>query len=175
MLPVGKLFGIGKRMEHHLRRMGISTIGGLAGHPAELLKNAGALTANCFSGQPAASIPLRSPSTRTAGKSDLHNMTLPRDYSRFEDIKVVLLELSEEVPPRPFQTIHTIRFQSASEALILNFLQVFTDRESWCLRLISEWIFLKRRSSSSKSIGTVSPSAAPASPFPSWSLVIMFS
>ena len=69
-LPVGKLFGIGKRMEHHLRRMGISTIGGLAGHPAELLKNAGALTANCFSGQPAASIPLRSPSTRTAGKSD---------------------------------------------------------------------------------------------------------
>ncbi|MTE28412.1 DNA polymerase IV, partial [Winogradskyella sp. ZXX205] len=37
-LPVGKLFGIGKRMEHHLRRMGISTIGGLAGHPAELLK-----------------------------------------------------------------------------------------------------------------------------------------
>ncbi|MCY7729997.1 DNA polymerase IV, partial [Bacillus safensis] len=29
-LPVGKLFGVGKRMEHHLKRMGISTIGTLA-------------------------------------------------------------------------------------------------------------------------------------------------
>ena len=77
-LPVGKLFGIGKRMEHHLRRMGISTIGGLAGHPAELLKNAGALTANCFSGQPAASILSGHRQHAQPAKAIGHNMTLPR-------------------------------------------------------------------------------------------------
>ena len=37
-LPIGKLFGVGKRMEHHLKRMGISTIGTLATYPLDRLQ-----------------------------------------------------------------------------------------------------------------------------------------
>ncbi|MHC8426953.1 DNA polymerase IV [Bacillus velezensis] len=100
-LPVGKLFGIGKRMEHHLRRMGISTIGGLAGHPAELLKKRwginGELLQRTARGIDPSPVTVN---THSRQKAIGHNMTLPRDYSRFEDIKVVLLELSEEVARR---------------------------------------------------------------------------
>ncbi|OIR61281.1 DNA polymerase IV [Bacillus sp. FMQ74] len=100
-LPVGKLFGVGKRMEKHLNRMGISTIGGLAVHPITLLKKRWGIngellqrTANGIDPSPV------TVNTHDQQKAIGHNMTLPYDYSTFEDIQVILLELSEEVARR---------------------------------------------------------------------------
>ncbi|MCY8929131.1 DNA polymerase IV [Bacillus subtilis] len=98
-LPVGSMFGVGSRMKHHLNRMGISTIGGLAAFPLDLLKKKWGInghvlwmTANGIDYSPV------STSSLDGQKAIGHGMTLPRDYEHFDkEIKVVLLELSEEV------------------------------------------------------------------------------
>ncbi|ARW07385.1 MULTISPECIES: DNA polymerase IV [Bacillus] len=98
-LPVGCLFGVGSRMKHHLRRMGISTIGGLAAFPVELLKKKWGInghvlwmTANGIDYSPVTTASL------DGQKAIGHGMTLPKDYEHFDrEIKVVLLELCEEV------------------------------------------------------------------------------
>ncbi len=101
-LPIGAMFGIGSRMENHLRRLGISTIGRLACYPLELLKKRWGIngqviweTANGLDSSP---VSLHSHSSQ---KAIGHAMTLPKDYEDFEtEIKVILLELSEEVCSR---------------------------------------------------------------------------
>lgn len=97
-LPVRSLFGVGKRMARHLERMGIRTIGQLAQMPLEPLKKRWGingerlwLTANGIDESPV------SPSSHEKMKSIGHHMTLPRDYTTLEEIRVVLLELCEEV------------------------------------------------------------------------------
>ncbi|WP_202081007.1 DNA polymerase IV [Caldalkalibacillus salinus] len=100
-LPVGKLFGIGSRMRHHLERMGIRTIGQLAQYPVEPLKKRWGingevlwLTANGIDTSPV------TVNTHDEQKAVGHQMTLPRDYDHWKDIKTVLLELCEEVGRR---------------------------------------------------------------------------
>lgn len=100
-LPAGALFGVGGRMEQHLRRMGIRTIGHLAQFPLHLLKKRWGinghrlwLTANGIDPSPV------TPKTYEQQKAVGHHMTLPRDYEQKEEIKVVLLELSQEVARR---------------------------------------------------------------------------
>lgn len=97
-LPIGKMFGIGTRMERNLKARGISTIGGLAKFPLELLKKEWGInghvlwmTANGLDYSPV--------TTQSLDGQKLigHGMTLPRDYESAEEIKVVLLELCEEV------------------------------------------------------------------------------
>ncbi|MRG27890.1 DNA polymerase IV [Laceyella tengchongensis] len=97
-LPVEKMFGVGKRMGRHLRRMGIATIGDLARCPlARLRKRWGVnghvlwMTANGIDLSPV------HPDTFQKQKAIGHQMTLPRDYRTAEEIGVVLLELCEEV------------------------------------------------------------------------------
>jgi DNA polymerase-4 len=97
-LPVEKMFGVGKRMGHHLRAMGIRTIGELAQFPLERLKRKWGInghvlwmTANGFDPSPV------TPQTFLSQKAIGHHMTLPRDYRTAEEIRVVLLELCEEV------------------------------------------------------------------------------
>ncbi|MCF6092782.1 DNA polymerase IV [Microaerobacter geothermalis] len=97
-LPVNKLFGVGTRMGNRLYKLGIRTIGDLAKTPLERLKHLWGInghilwmTANGIDHSPV------SPGTYNGRKSIGHHMTLPRDYHRWEEIKVVLLELSEEV------------------------------------------------------------------------------
>lgn len=93
-LPVGSMFGVGSRMKHHLNRMGISTIGGLAAFPLDLLKKKWGInghvlwmTANGIDYSPV------STSSLDGQKAIGHGMTLPRDYEHFDkEIKVVLLE-----------------------------------------------------------------------------------
>ncbi|CAM3363270.1 DNA polymerase IV [Paenibacillus lupini] len=105
-LPVNKMFGVGSRMTAHFERMGISTIGDLGRLPlpdfkrklrARMGRNSDIQaelfwqTANGIDPSPV------KPSTHDAQQAVGHQMTLPRDYSKPQEIDVVLLELSEEV------------------------------------------------------------------------------
>lgn len=97
-LPVEKLFGVGSRMKRHFHRMGVYTIGQVAQlSPAVLMRRWGGngevlwRTANGLDDSPV------SPRAHERQKGIGHHMTLPRDYHTAAEIKVVLLELCEEV------------------------------------------------------------------------------
>ncbi|GBF73193.1 DNA polymerase IV [Paenibacillus sp. 598K] len=106
-LPIPQLFMAGSRMTAHFQMMGISTIGDLARTPLDKLKammrrrfgknsdiNAELYwrIANGIDNSPV------TPGTHEAvPKSVGHMMTLPRDYALLEDIKVIVLELTELV------------------------------------------------------------------------------
>lgn len=98
-LPVRKMFGVGSRYERHLFNMGIRTIGDLANTPIERLKRRWGINGMVLS-HIANGIDF-SPVSSSVGFSDQkgigHQMTLPRDYCDAEEIKCVLLELTEEV------------------------------------------------------------------------------
>ncbi|WP_085523445.1 DNA polymerase IV [Tuberibacillus sp. Marseille-P3662] len=100
-LPIGDMFGVGSRMAHHFEHMGIRTIGQLAQFPVHILKKRWGingerlwLTSNGIDHSPV------TVKTHDGQKAVGHHMTLPRDYEKLKDIKVVLLELSEEVARR---------------------------------------------------------------------------
>ncbi|KRE39789.1 DNA polymerase IV [Paenibacillus sp. Soil522] len=109
-LPISKMFMVGSRMTRHFNAMGLETIGQLAETPLEKLKlmmrrkfgknsdiNAELYwrIANGIDDSPV------TPGThQVAPKTVGHMMTLPRDYGKLEEIKVVLLELTELVCQR---------------------------------------------------------------------------
>ncbi|NGQ93834.1 DNA polymerase IV [Brevibacillus sp. SYP-B805] len=97
-LPVEKLFGVGSRMKRHLHLMGIYRIGQLAQMPPAVLTRRWGVngeilwrTARGIDDSPV------SPKTHDMQKGIGHHMTLPRDFHTAREIKVVLLELCEEV------------------------------------------------------------------------------
>ncbi|SDJ23531.1 DNA polymerase IV [Natribacillus halophilus] len=99
--PVGDMFGVGTRMERHFHDMGIRTIGQLARtNLSDLQKRWGIngellyWTAHGWDESPVTI------DTHIRRKAIGHHMTLPRDYRSWEEIKVVLMELSEEVARR---------------------------------------------------------------------------
>lgn len=100
-LPVENMFGVGSRMKKHLTRMGIRTIGDLARFPVHILKQKWGingqllwLIAHGIDHSPVTT------NTHARQKAIGHHMTLPRDYETLQEIRVVLLELSEEVARR---------------------------------------------------------------------------
>lgn len=109
-LPVSKMFMAGSRMTRHFNAMGIETIGQLAATPLEKLKtlmrrkfgrnsdiNAELYwrIANGIDDSPV------TPGTHEAAPQTIgHMMTLPRDYGTLDEIKTVLLELTELVCQR---------------------------------------------------------------------------
>ncbi|MDF2718354.1 MAG: polYB [Paenibacillus sp.] len=109
-LPINKMFMVGSRMTQHFNLMGITTIGELARIPLEKLQerlgrkfgrnsdiNAEVLwrIANGHDESPV------SPYTLVEQQKGIgHMMTLPIDYRTMDDLKVVLLELSELVCQR---------------------------------------------------------------------------
>ncbi|WP_232242507.1 DNA polymerase IV [Paenibacillus sp. GSMTC-2017] len=109
-LPIAKMFMVGSRMTRHFNAMGLETIGQLAATPLEKLKtmmhrklgrnsdiNAELYwrIANGIDNSPV------TPGTHgTAPQTIGHMMTLPRDYAMLEEIKIVLLELTELVCQR---------------------------------------------------------------------------
>ncbi|WP_017472321.1 DNA polymerase IV [Amphibacillus jilinensis] len=100
-LPVDALFGVGHRMNTHLVKMGLHTVGNLACYPVDWLKKRWGINgevlwrlANGIDPSPVV------PKTHQTQKAIGHHMTLPHDYQREADIKVVLRELSEEVARR---------------------------------------------------------------------------
>jgi DNA polymerase-4 len=109
-LPIHNLFMVGGRMTRHFLSMGFSTIGALARTPLAELKRMMRRKfkrncdidaelywriANGIDDSPV------SPYTHDAAPAQIgHQMTLPRDYGKLEDIKVILLELAELVGQR---------------------------------------------------------------------------
>jgi len=97
-LPVGNLFGVGRALKKHLENMGIRLIGDLAQSPPHLLEQRfgviGRRLWEFANGQDPSPV---DPYSLDRVKSIGHQITLPRDYSSPEEIKLVLLELSEAV------------------------------------------------------------------------------
>ncbi|WP_236017071.1 DNA polymerase IV [Siminovitchia thermophila] len=100
-MPIGNMFGVGNKMERHLKGMGIYTIGGLARFPVDQLKKRWGIngevlwqTANGIDHSPV------TVKTHNQQKAIGHHMTLPRDYTNMDEIKIVLLELCTEVARR---------------------------------------------------------------------------
>lgn len=97
-LPIGELFGVGPRMEAHLRRMAVRTIGHLAGLPREAPTRRwgvnGLLLWLNAQGIDYSTLQPGSPMPR---KGVGHCATLPRDYAERREIEAVLLELTGEV------------------------------------------------------------------------------
>jgi DNA polymerase-4 len=97
-LPVSNMFGIGGRMTYHLMKLGIHTVGDLAKFPLEKLQQRWGINGHVLwlsaNGKDTSPV---SPHTHETQKAIGHHMTLPRDFASWEDIQVVLLELSEEV------------------------------------------------------------------------------
>jgi len=96
--PIRDLFGVGSRMERNFRNMGITTIGTLAQYPLELLKKKFGvmgevyyLSANGIDNSPV------TPHSHDDIKGIGHSITLPKDYYCWENTKVVLREITEEV------------------------------------------------------------------------------
>jgi len=114
-LPVGELFGVGRRMEQHLLHMGIRTIGDLAQTPPEVLLQrfgvVGLSLRDFARGQDNCPV---NPSSLDTVKSVGHQITLPRDYTQLNEIKVVLLELAEAVCRRARQGNYVGRTVSLS-------------------------------------------------------------
>lgn len=109
-LPISKMFMVGSRMTRHFQFMGLETIGKLAATPLDKLKlmmrrklgknsdiNA-ELYWNIANGID--NSPVTPGTHEVAPKAVGHMMTLPRDYGKLEEIKVVLLELTELVCQR---------------------------------------------------------------------------
>lgn len=97
-LPIRQMFMVGSRMERHLLRMGIRTIGELANLPLARLRQRWGVNgevlwrlANGMDDSPV------DPNSHQGEKSIGHEMTLPRDYYSMEETAVPLLELTELV------------------------------------------------------------------------------
>ncbi|MGO4182784.1 DNA polymerase IV [Paenibacillus sp. MCAF9] len=109
-LPVAKMFMVGSRMTRHFNAMGFETIGQIAATPLEKLK---VLMRRKFGRNSDINAelywriangiddsPVRPGTHSVAPKSVGHMMTLPRDYYKLEEIRTVLLELTELVCQR---------------------------------------------------------------------------
>jgi len=100
-LPLEKLFGIGYRTQLKLNRLNLRTIGDLARCDVETLKRRFGvigqvlhLSANGIDNSPV------NPQSLDVVKSIGHQLTLPRDYRGYDQIKVALLDLCELVSRR---------------------------------------------------------------------------
>ncbi|MEJ9219465.1 DNA polymerase IV [Paenibacillus glucanolyticus] len=109
-LPVSSMFMAGSKMTRHFNVMGLPTIGSVAQTPLSKLKQ---MMRRKFGKNSDISAemywriangiddsPVRPGTHQVDPKSVGHMMTLPRDYAKLEEIKVVLLELTELVCQR---------------------------------------------------------------------------
>ncbi|MBF7084223.1 DNA polymerase IV [Desulfallas sp. Bu1-1] len=100
-MPVRELFGIGPGYEKHLRYYNVHTIGDLANFPVEVLKKRwgknGQMLWMCANGIDCSPVV---PASLDVSKSIGQQRTLARDIKGFQQIKVVMLELSEIVARR---------------------------------------------------------------------------
>lgn len=100
--PVRDMFMVGSRMGQHLYKMGIHTIGDLAQTPLSRLRERWGVNGEVLwrIARGIDDSPVK-PGTYAHQQQGIgHQMTLPRDYESWEDIKVVLLELAELVSRR---------------------------------------------------------------------------
>ena len=100
--PVGQIWGIGAKLERHLHGMGIRTLGQLANFPLERLKKRfGVIGEQLYYHAHGVDLsPCIGEQNMNVQKGIGHGITLLRDYVHTEEIKTVLLEISEEVARR---------------------------------------------------------------------------
>ncbi len=100
-LPINKLFGVGSRMKKKLKKLGVLTIGDLAKMPVGKLKYYWGIMGELLwlNSKGIDYSTINSKSTQIH-KGVGHSITLPRDYINKKEIKVVLLEITEEVCKR---------------------------------------------------------------------------
>jgi len=100
--PVHEMFMVGSRMTRHLYKMGIHTIGDLAQTPLPRLTKRwgvnGEVLWRIARGMDASPVTPHSQLQQQKGVG--HQMTLPRDYTDWKELRVVLLELCEAVGRR---------------------------------------------------------------------------
>lgn len=97
-LPIGSLFGVGSRMEHHFKRMAVRTIGDLARLPREIpTRRWGVNGKLLWLNAHGIDYSTLQPGKPAPQKGVGHCATLPRDYFSRQEIETVLLELTAEV------------------------------------------------------------------------------
>ncbi|MFZ5946246.1 MAG: DNA polymerase thumb domain-containing protein [Bacillota bacterium] len=103
--PVEKIWGIGRRMKRRLNMMGILTLGHLANYPLDQLNKVfGILGDQLYWHAWGIDLsPVTAGSEVDVQKGFGHGITLLRDYKNIEEIKTVILELSEEIARRARQ------------------------------------------------------------------------
>ncbi len=100
-LPIGSLFGVGHRMEKNFHRMGVRTIGHLAGLPREMLRRRWGINGEVlWLNARGIDYSRVEPDVINEQKGIGHTATLPRDYRKQAEIELVLLEMAEEVCSR---------------------------------------------------------------------------
>jgi DNA polymerase-4 len=101
-LPITDLCGVGRRMERHLRLLGITTCGELGRFPVEILKKKFGIVGEYLQrmGKGLDDSPVQPPQDAEPVKSVGHSMTLERDIETREEILRYLLQLSEMVGRR---------------------------------------------------------------------------
>lgn len=109
--PIGKMWGVGAKMEVHLRRLGIDTIGDLARYPletlhekfgvigAELWHHAWGIDESPTILPPSSLFGAKRQRPRTIG----HGITLMKDYATYAAIRLVLQAIAVEVGMRTRQ------------------------------------------------------------------------
>ncbi|MDK2822081.1 MAG: polymerase [Clostridia bacterium] len=99
-LPVKNLFGVSSRYEHHLKKLGIHTIGDLANFKVNILTKRfgviGKILWQCANGIDYSPV---DPFSLNYVKSIEHQVTLPRNYLG-EDIKIVLWKIADQIAQR---------------------------------------------------------------------------
>jgi DNA polymerase IV len=97
-LPVGSLFGVGRRMERNLNRIGVRNIGHLAALPRDMLKRRWGINGELlWLNAQGIDYSTVEPDAIHEQKGVGHTATLPRDYRKQSEIELVLLEMAEEV------------------------------------------------------------------------------
>lgn len=100
-LPVKELFGVGSRLERRMHLLGIKTIGDLANFDTRILKSrfgvVGLYLWRCANGIDDGPV---DPYSLDTAKSIGHQLTLPRDYTGFEEIATAIFDISELVGAR---------------------------------------------------------------------------
>lgn len=100
-LSVDRLFGVGQKMAKQLKELNIETIGDLANVPVKLLEDSFGINGKCLHlwANGVDKTPV-DPTSKDKAKSMGHSTTLPENITSYDDAKVVLLFLSEEVGRR---------------------------------------------------------------------------
>jgi DNA polymerase-4 len=100
--PIQALCGIGRRMRHQLRQLGIETCGQLGRYPLEILHRKFGVVGEKLHGMGRGidEAPVVAEEHSAPVKTVGHSMTLPEDISRQEEINRYLLQLSEMVGRR---------------------------------------------------------------------------
>ncbi|GAF07208.1 DNA polymerase IV [Paenibacillus pini JCM 16418] len=134
--PIREMFMVGSRMSRHLYNMGIHTIGDLAQTPLHKLKSRWGVNGEVLwrIARGMDTSPVTPGSFHQQQKGVGHQMTLPRDYASWDEIKVVMLELCEQVGSAAgIRGSWVMSLVYLAKEQIMTILQVSHGRREWMI------------------------------------------